>query len=373
MSAAIEEFQLKTNGQASDAIERLQRVVSDFVDSLGNLGALVVVDVEGAGRISLTAGHSDLERTRAVHAGDLYQIGSQSKTVTAMALLLMSRDGLLDLDDPVVSHLELPIDARITVRHLLMNSSGLGEYTWPLFSVRPDPRISYAPRDLVALALPQGQVFEPGDRFDYCNTGWVIAALVIEALSGKPYRQVVNERIVMPLGLNSAGFGGSVPKGELMRCYMSLPVASRPIDTTTCLSWAFGAGDGIASANDIMTIYKSLTNPRSPLGVSMDDVAAETKRPGVEPVFPMSLGAEYGLGLERRAWAGREVWGHPGSTLACRSSTWVDAGRGIAVATCVTGHIELPGYSDELRYPRAQLFSMALNTAYTLAATSKQD
>jgi D-alanyl-D-alanine carboxypeptidase len=370
MAVAIEHFQLESTSRAGDAVDRLARVVNDFVESLGNLGALVVVDVDGVGRVSCTAGHSNLDRTRAVHADDLYQIGSQSKTITALTLVLMAREGLLDLDDPVVSHVELPIDRRITVRHLLMNSSGLGEYTWPLFSVRPDPRISHAPRDLIALALPQGQVFEPGDRFDYCNTGWVIAAMIIEALSGQPYGKVVNERIVMPLGLNATSFGGIVPRGELMQCYMSLPVASHPVETTTSLSWAFGAGDGIASANDILTIYKSLTNSRSPLGISLEELAAQTKKPGPNPVFPMSLGTEYGLGLERRAWAGREVWGHPGSTLACRSSTWIDAGRGVAVATCVTAHVALPGPPDDLRYPRAQLFSMALNTAYALAANS---
>ncbi len=67
-------------------------------------------------------------------------------------------------------------------------------------------------------------------------------------------------------------------------------------------------------------------------------------------------------------WAGAEVWGHPGSTGSVRTSTWIDAARRVAVATCVTGNVELHGSDDHLRDPRAQVFAMALNTADALRA-----
>ncbi len=352
---------------SGDALGRCARVVDDFVDRLGNLGALLAIDVAGIGRVTFTAGHSDLDRSRAVQPDDVFQIGSQSKTITAMVLFLMARDGLLDLDDPVHAHLDLPIDRRITVRHLLMNSSGLGEF---LLGAGPrfDMRLSMAPRDLMALALPQGQIFEPGERFDYCNTGWIIAAMVIEAVAGQSYGTVCADRIVAPLGLGHTGFGGIVPDAEVMRGYATFPTDPMPVDMTPHLSWAFGAGDGIASAADIIAIYGSLLRKDSPLGITLEDLAGRTMKPSAKPYFPMSLGTEYGLGLERRAWAGREVWGHPGSTMSTRSATWIDAELGIGVASCVTTHVERDAPPDDLRYPRAQLFSMALNTAYALAA-----
>ena len=357
-----------TNSFATDALARCERVATDFVEKLGNLGALVAIDVEGIGRVTITAGHSNIEKSRSVEPDDIYQIGSQSKTITAMILFLMARDGQLDLDDPVIEFIDLPIDRRITVRHLMMNASGLGEFTQGMFGPRADMRIRYAPRDLVALALPQGQIFDPGARFDYCNTGWVIAAMIIEAISGKSYGQMAAERVVNPLGLQRTGFGGNIPQGERMQCYMTLPVVpDGPLETSTCVSWAFGAGDGLSCADDILAIYKSLLHPDSPLGISLDDLAHETLKPCAEPYFPMSKGMEYGLGLERRAWAGAEVWGHPGSTAACRTSTWIDAQRRVAVATAVTDHISIVTPGDDLTYPRAQLFAMALNTAYAIA------
>lgn len=61
------------------------------------------------------------------------------------------------------------------------------------------------------------------------------------------------------------------------------------------------------------------------------------------------------------------MWGHPGSTGATRSSTWIDADLGIGVTTCVTMHLTPKPLADDIRYPRAQLFAMALATAYALA------
>jgi len=67
---------------AGEALGRCARVVDDFVGQLGNLGALVAIDIAGLGRVTFTAGHSDLARSRAVQPGDLFQIGSQTKTIS---------------------------------------------------------------------------------------------------------------------------------------------------------------------------------------------------------------------------------------------------------------------------------------------------
>ncbi len=352
---------------ATDALLRCEEVTNDLVDILGNLGAIVAIDVEGVGRVTFTAGHSDLEKLRAVQPTDRYAIGSQTKTVVAMTILLMSRDGLLGLDDPLYKYVDLPVDRRITIRHLLMNSCGLGEVVNALVAARADLRIHYAPRDLIALVLPQGQLFPPGSYFDYCNTGWVILGMIIEAISGKRMSDVIAQRILSPLELKNSGFGGSMPSGEFLRCYISFD-KEEPTDTTQLLSWAFGAGDGFSNADDILTIFKSLTRVDSPLGISLHDLGHRTLRSTSSPATRLSVGAEYGFGIERRKWAGNEVWGHPGSTFACRSSTWVDTKRGVAVTMALTIHLENALQDDTARFPRGQLFSMALNTGYALAA-----
>jgi D-alanyl-D-alanine carboxypeptidase len=283
-------------------------------------------------------------------------------------MLLLHRAKLVNLDGRVLDYLDLPIDARITVRHLVMNMCGLGEMTFAMLPGRFDPRVKYHPRDLVALALPQGQLFAPGSQFDYCNTGWTVAALVIEAVTGKPYGDVIRERILQPLGLVNSFFGGNAPKDRMMRGYLTSPATAGPVDMADCSSWAFGAGDGVSDVDDMLDLFGSLCDSDSPIGVSLSNLTERTGKPCATPYFPLSLGTQYGLGVERRAWAGSEVWGHPGSTYAYLSGTWMDAVRGVTVTTCVTRALTLPLSPDaELRYPRAQLFAMALNTAYALA------
>ncbi len=342
-------------------------MLDDFINRLGNLGALAAIDIRGGDRFYLAAGHADMGKTRPAGREHLFQMGSQSKTFVSVALVLMARLGELSLDDPVTAHLNLPIDARITVRHLLMNSSGLGEYTRTFLPDRYDPTIVTTPRDLIGLALPQGQLFAPGDRFDYSNTGWVIAAQIIEKVRGRPYHEVLNELVLTPMGLKDTCFGGSVPKHRMMRGYLESPVRAGPIDVADALSWAYGAGDGVSSLDDMLDFYSGLIKADSPIAISLADLNRDTLAPSINPYNTMSIGATYGLGIEQRAWAGREVWGHPGSTMAYVSSTWVDTALGVTVTTCITRVTSVAAADADIRYPRAQLFAMALNTAYALA------
>ena len=193
---------------AQDALARFQSLVDELVNVLGNLAVVAAIEVHGCERRYFTAGHVDLGRLEAARPDHLFQIGSQSKTVVAMTVLLLHRARLLNLDTRVRHYLDLPIDDRITVRHLIMNTCGLGETTLAMLPARLDPRLKVAPRDLLALALPQGQLFEPGSRFDYCNTGWVIAALLIEAFCTAPQsvRNVLQKVVFVPV-LKYAGNG----------------------------------------------------------------------------------------------------------------------------------------------------------------------
>jgi D-alanyl-D-alanine carboxypeptidase len=367
MSPVATQLEAKS-AAAQDAVVRFGRVIEQFVTTLGNLGVLAAIEVHGRGRHYFTAGHCDLEHTAAANARHLFQIGSQSKTVVAMTVLLLEREGRIRLDDTVQTHVDLPIDRRITVRHLLMNTCGLGETMVAMPPARRDPRVRIAPRDLVALALPQGQLFEPGSQFDYCNTGWVIAAQIIEAVCAKPYGEVIAEKILKPLRLHDSFFGGFAPAGRMLHGYISSAATSGLIDTAGCLSWAFGGGDGVSSLDDMLDLFGSLCRKQSPIGISLADLNHTTAKPSASPYHPLSLGTEYGLGLEHRAWAGSTVWGHPGSTTSYLSGTWIDLQHGVTVTTCVTRAVSLPLSADaELRYPRQQLFAMALNTAYVLA------
>nr|WP_047168083.1 serine hydrolase domain-containing protein [Sphingomonas sp. Y57] len=348
--------------------ERFQALLDDYVGILGNLGAIAAIEIDGGERLYFSAGFADHGRSVPASASHHYQVGSQSKTVVAITMLLLARAGQVDLDRSVRAYVDLPIDARITVRHLLMNQSGLGEMTSGLLHGRWDPRIAIKPRDLVAIALPYGQLFEPGAQFDYCNTGWVIAVLVIEAICARPYGEVVAERLLGPLGLDRSHYGGATATEHMLRGYLRTAATGDLIDTGDALSWAYGAGDGIATLDDMLTLFGSLLRAGSPIAISLADLTEQLGEPSAQPFFAMSAGTRYGLGIEQRGWAGSRVWGHPGSTVTYMSGTWIDPVARVAVSSCVTRAVDFPLRAGaEFSYPREQLFAMALNTAYALA------
>lgn len=352
-----------------DAVRRFQAILDQFTNELGNLAAIAAIEVHGRGRLYLASGYADLTKAELATTGHLYQIGSQSKTALAVLMLILERQKRVRLDDPFVRYLTLPIDDRITLRHLLMNQSGLGEPTFAMPHDRRDPRVIYAPRDLVALALPQGQLFEPGSRFDYSNTGWVIAAMIIEEVLGLAYADAIRRLLLEPLELSDTYFGTRLPTERMLHGYLSSPATAGPVDAAGCLSWAFGAGDGVSTLDNMLGFYEQLRVPSNAIGIHLEDLTRQTGRPSATPYSSFSIGAQYGLGIERRAWAGAEVWGHPGSTSAYMSGTWIDLANAVTVSTCVTRSTSYPPPSDtEQRYPRAQLFAMALDTAYQVAA-----
>lgn len=359
--------QAATPLKAADIKQRFQRIVDDLVLELGNLAAIAAIAVPGHGRFYFAAGKVDREGSEDATPRHLFQIGSQSKTFVAIALLLLERAGDLSLDDRLIDHLDVSVDPRITLRHLVMNSSGLGEYTWGVLNLRYDPRVMLAPRDLVGIALPQGQLFDPGAHFDYCNTGFVLAAMVIAKVSGKPYQTVLADRIVLPLLLGSTTFGAEKVSAPMLRAYVASQAVPEGVDVSSQLSWAYGAGDGVSSLDDMIAFYSALLDPANPIGLTLDTLTRELGRPMPKPSFALSIGTQYGLGVERRAWAGQTVWGHPGSTIGYCTATWADPASGVIVSTCVTRDVRIDASDGDLRYPRAQLFAGALFTGYALA------
>src|SRR5262249_34638142 len=142
--------------------------------------------------------------------------------------------------------------------------------------------------------------------------------------------------IFEPLNLrNSYLWGEDLPMQRLARGYLRLPRGT--FDTgETGLSWAYGAGDGISCHDDMIDLYRALLAPANAMGVTMKSLTAELAKPSANPRFALSLGAEYGYGVEKRAWGGRPLWGHPGRCPGYAASTWCDPENGVVVSTAFT-------------------------------------
>jgi D-alanyl-D-alanine carboxypeptidase len=206
-----------------------------------------------------------------VPANGRFRAGSITKTFVSTVVLQLVDEGRMALDDPVDEYLpEYGLDPRITVRMLLQHTSGLFDYTGEL---NPDGTIdpgiplrgkeyidnrfrTYRPGELVAVSLAKPANFAPGTSWSYSNTNYILAAQLIERLTGTPYGFQVQRRVLRPLGLRDTVFPGPWPgvPGPHAHGYLSYldDGRTRVADVTNINStWAWAAGEVISTTGDL--------------------------------------------------------------------------------------------------------------------------
>jgi len=138
-----------------------------------------------------------------------FRVGSITKQFTAVIVLQLVEEGALALDGRIVDYLPgypRPQGELVTIHQLLNHTSGIPSYTgFPGF-MEDDVRDPFEPDSLVALFAGLPLEFEPGSRFRYNNSAYVLLGLIIERVTGRPYAQVLRERVLDPSGLAATGY-----------------------------------------------------------------------------------------------------------------------------------------------------------------------
>lgn len=143
----------------------------------------------------------------------VYRIGSMTKAFTAMGLVNLKRDGLIESYDQPLSDFddEFPHGEKITLRHLLTHYSGLPDYIGPIEEVYRNQNMFFAPEEIYDIikesADEDGLLYEPGANFTYSNSNYLILGLLIEELTGMDYNDYVKQNVMTPLGMNQTTIG----------------------------------------------------------------------------------------------------------------------------------------------------------------------
>jgi D-alanyl-D-alanine carboxypeptidase len=161
--------------------------------SVGVLRDGVPVKMKGYGLASL-------ELPSAVTPESVFKLASISKQFVAAGAMLLVQDGKLSLDDTLAQHFPdgPEVWGRITLRHLLTHTSGL-QRELPDWS----PLRTYSDEEILEMAKRARCGFEPGEKYEYCNTGYFLTGLLIAKVSGKPWPEFLEARIFRPLGMTS--------------------------------------------------------------------------------------------------------------------------------------------------------------------------
>jgi D-alanyl-D-alanine carboxypeptidase len=273
----------------------------------------VVVHVrDGRRALTVARGLADVAADARMRSRLRFRIGSISKTFVAAALLQLASEDALALDDPLEQWLPgvVPNGASITIRHILMHTSGLANYTDdPDFSIayRDDREAPWEPEDLLAIAFESPPYSAPGAAFHYSNTNYVLAGLLLEAVAGLPAGESLEQLVLRPARLRHVAFEEDADVRRASRGYYVYGNGSVE-DVSRYHPTAFwGAGNVGADARDVARFFRSLLGGR----LLPDEELAAMKALGSTPDEPYLTG--YGLGLYQTQFGGcAPWWGHDG-------------------------------------------------------------
>ncbi|HWK35391.1 serine hydrolase domain-containing protein [Sphingomonas sp.] len=294
---------------------QVDKTVADALAATGVPSASIAIVRDG--RIVYAKAYGKASETITKATPDLpYQIASISKQFTAAALLLLEDEGKLSLDDTVSKYLPgISGGDRITLRQLLSHTSGLRDY-WPH---------DYSPANMAKPTTPQGIVdrwakqpldFQPGDQWQYSNTGYVVAGLIVEKVSGEPLLDFLRKRIFQPLGMTSVidqdkAIGPKFPQG-----YKRFALGPVRVETPAAPGWLYAAGELSMTATDLAKWDIARINRTL---LPADDWAAQ------ETSIKLNDGKDtnYGLGVTIGTPDGRRMIEHSGEAVGFLSENIV--------------------------------------------------
>jgi len=288
--------------------EQLDRMLQERqADRLPSVAAAVVRKGEVAWANAV--GVADYDGDRPATAGTQYRIGSITKTFTATAIMQLYAAGALDLDDRLGEHLDDVGDGSPTIRRMLAHLSGIQREVGDMFVDGTSP----VEEDLnVAFAL------EPARAHHYSNLAFGLLGRVVAAKSGKPYTEVVDERIIGPLGLTRTTWLPEQPKAQ---GYL--------VDEWARTVWTEPETDlgAVASMGQLWSTVEDLATWATFLARGHEDVleAAVVEQMWFPQVmyYPDDWVLAWGLGIELYNHEGKIYGGHGGAMAGHLAAVYV--------------------------------------------------
>jgi D-alanyl-D-alanine carboxypeptidase len=329
----------------------------DALVAAGVPGAILVIR-NGNRTVRIASGLGNVSEQTPMLPGERFRIASHTKTYIATVVLQLVGEGKLRLRDTVERWLPglVPGGDGITIRQLLNHTSGLFDYENDPRVLEPylngDLSYHWAPLELVRIAVSHDPLFEPGARQSYSNTGYILAGLIIKAVTENTLRSELGHRIFRPLHLRATSFP-TRPGIEGRHAHGYIILGNPPaIDITGISPFVWAAGAIVSTGADDLSFYRALLSGR----LLRARLLREMKE--TVPVEDAPPGSGYGLGLTRSPTPCGTAWGHDGAFGGYFSNTFSsENGRRQAILM-----VNLD-YSSQTKHFKS-LFDNLLDTAY---------
>lgn len=306
----------------------IRQQIQQRMQRLGVTGAAVAL-VEN-GQVTLAEGFGQTARRggEPVTRQTLFQVGSVTKSLTALAVLQLRDRGLLELDAPVQRYLPYFAHAEITVRQLLNQTSGFGASAWRVGL--DDPSVRASEENAVRAASGLALQTKPGASWMYSNINYMTLGALITAVAGQPYRSYMKQHLFTPLGMHQATFNGKLaveqPYAHGYQGRLGINVEI-PVDETT--GWGDACGINLfLSAEDLAGYTAGLLRGRGSYAEAWS-LTTDT----------MLKGMKYGFGWWSTEYLGERLVFVPGQAVGSNAILCLlpDRNLGVAVAANLYG------------------------------------
>src|SRR6059058_266972 len=299
-------------------LARMEQVVQSFVKDKQFMGAVLVAR-ENEVLLDKGYGFANLEWYIPDSPQTKFRLGSLTKQFTAAAILLLEERGKLRTDDLVTKYLpDAPASwAKITLANLLTHTSGI-----PNFTSFPDYSTTEAtpttPEQLVARFRDKPLNFQPGEQWEYSNSGYVLLGYLLEKISGQRYQDFVRDNLFAPLGMTESGYDSHAAI-ILHRASGYTPGANGPVNAGYIdMSIPFSAGALYSTTEDLWRWEQGLFGGKILTAASLKKMTTPFKN-------------DYAYGLAVRTAHGYTVIEHGGGIEGFNTQLAYDPDRKLAV------------------------------------------
>ena len=259
-------------------------------------------------------GYAQVESRTPFTADTRFRIGSITKQFTSAAIFKLAEAGKLGLDDPLAKYIpDWPRGDEVTLRQLLTHTSGIHDFTAkPGFYEHVSEPISSAA--LIASFKNDPYDFNPGEKYSYCNSGYVLLGHIVEQVSGEAYGEYLRKTFFKPLGMKNTGVyrAGMPPPSEAFGYSYTTNTLVRAVNWD--MSQVSTAGELYSTAHDLFLWNEAIFNHRVLSAASLQTAFTIGVLKLDDPTHPESVGYACGwtrdwLNGAREISHGGELWG----------------------------------------------------------------
>jgi D-alanyl-D-alanine carboxypeptidase len=326
--------------------EKYEKLIKKILETGAPGVSMTVITPDGIW--SGCGGKADLKDNVTLSPCHTLRIGSVSKLFCAAAILKLQDEGVLNIDEYANKYIprsitdKVPNGNEVTIKQLLKHTAGIPEYSTfqNVAEIKNLSNVKLSAEENLKTIYGKKVDFAPGAGMSYSNSNFLMLALVIKYATGKNANDIVNEKIIQPLGLENIFMSTDIPT-SLSRAYFDQHDNGRMIDNTEIDNNAVGGqdmldGGVIANSYDLAVFFKQLVNGNviSPASLAQMETCTD-----ITQELPPELNhlKQYGLGLMKLETDHGRAIGHYGSVYCFNGLVYHFPAQNITVALIRNG------------------------------------